>query len=395
MESLRAFWQSVQGLVLDRREQTKDFEPPATTVRSPTPDLPPTSRALDSTDAESRFDVDPVAKVAEDVDADAGMPSNDVDPATSHTAVLIPVPEQPRVPDAASGAYSSGPAAEDTNVQMSDTDHDTHFQPFSPFLEDAASRLPLDPQGGHLPSPEASHDAISWLTSAFGMDAMDLPPAEMAMDRFAPGRAASSQNRSSRTDFCSAITDIFTSPLKRISSMQQVPLAQANAPATTHQEFGTRLAPQVLEDFMTHTTSNAMPFSGWPTAGEDAGAFIASILKSPPLEHFSSTIPSTLVNPFNSRPLISPRSRPPSDDDLKVRRMLQRARAQSKPPPPPTLESFIFNSPDNTLASDLKEYLEPMQRKGSITEYLGTYWVLYLFLRVSHTSLIATIRPRS
>ena len=95
--------------------------------------------------------------------------------------------------------------------------------------------------------------------------------------------------------------------------------------------------------------------------------------------------PRWLSSEFSSggssgRPLI-PLS-PASKEDETVIDMIERARASIDDIGPPDLMEFLLDNPKNTLSVDLKKFLEPVRKSKGTSEFLATYWVLYLLLRV-------------
>lgn len=73
---------------------------------------------------------------------------------------------------------------------------------------------------------------------------------------------------------------------------------------------------------------------------------------------------------------------PPSQRDREVSTIIDRARANIESVGPPTLVDFLFDNPKNTLSIDLKKLLEPVRQRRRTSEFLATYWVLYLLFRV-------------
>lgn len=74
---------------------------------------------------------------------------------------------------------------------------------------------------------------------------------------------------------------------------------------------------------------------------------------------------------------------PASQQDQLVHEIIERARANIDDIGPPNLLEFLLHNPRNTLSVDLKNYLEPVRKAKGTSEYLATYWVLYLLMRVS------------
>lgn len=78
---------------------------------------------------------------------------------------------------------------------------------------------------------------------------------------------------------------------------------------------------------------------------------------------------------------------PPLPEDTYVHEIIERARSNAVSRrmllDAPTLADFLVDNPTNVLSADLKKYLEPVRRSRRTAEYLGTYWVSYLLLRVS------------
>jgi hypothetical protein len=48
----------------------------------------------------------------------------------------------------------------------------------------------------------------------------------------------------------------------------------------------------------------------------------------------------------------------------------------------PSIREFLLDQTENTFSTDIKSYLEPIKRTRNTSEFLATYWVLYLLLRV-------------
>lgn len=82
---------------------------------------------------------------------------------------------------------------------------------------------------------------------------------------------------------------------------------------------------------------------------------------------------------------------PPLPRDRPLHNIIERASKNPAAIGPPTLVDFLFDNPTNTLSVDLKKYLAPVQKARRTSEFLATYWVLYLFLRVSRV----THKPRA
>ncbi|KAJ3462290.1 hypothetical protein MRS44_007076 [Fusarium solani] len=72
---------------------------------------------------------------------------------------------------------------------------------------------------------------------------------------------------------------------------------------------------------------------------------------------------------------------PPLPRDRPLHNIIERASKNPAAIGPPTLVDFLFDNPTNTLSVDLKKYLAPVQKVRRTSEFLATYWVLYLFLR--------------
>lgn len=81
---------------------------------------------------------------------------------------------------------------------------------------------------------------------------------------------------------------------------------------------------------------------------------------------------------------------PPLPQDMYVHEIIEKARSNTLSRrmllDAPTLADFLVDNPTNVLSADLKKYLEPVRRSRRTAEYLGTYWVSYLLLRVSFLS---------
>ncbi|KAM5353391.1 hypothetical protein ACJ41O_000041 [Fusarium nematophilum] len=72
---------------------------------------------------------------------------------------------------------------------------------------------------------------------------------------------------------------------------------------------------------------------------------------------------------------------PPLPKDKPLHGIIERASKNPDSIGPPTLVDFLFDNPRNSLSVDLKTYLAPMRRTRRTSEFLATYWVLYLLLR--------------
>jgi hypothetical protein len=68
--------------------------------------------------------------------------------------------------------------------------------------------------------------------------------------------------------------------------------------------------------------------------------------------------------------------------DVFLHDMIQRASQNPESIGPPVLIDFLVDNKQNSLSTDLKAYLEPVRKARRTSEYLATYWVLYLLLRV-------------
>uniref|UniRef100_A0A0D2YE18 BZIP domain-containing protein n=1 Tax=Fusarium oxysporum (strain Fo5176) TaxID=660025 RepID=A0A0D2YE18_FUSOF len=68
--------------------------------------------------------------------------------------------------------------------------------------------------------------------------------------------------------------------------------------------------------------------------------------------------------------------------DVLLHDMIQRASQNPESIGPPVLIDFLVDNKQNSLSTDLKMYLEPVRKTRRTSEYLATYWVLYLLLRV-------------
>ncbi|KAH6677854.1 hypothetical protein F5X68DRAFT_264014 [Plectosphaerella plurivora] len=67
--------------------------------------------------------------------------------------------------------------------------------------------------------------------------------------------------------------------------------------------------------------------------------------------------------------------------DESVRPIIERAKQSPHSIGPPTLEDFLFDNPRNTLSTDLKTFLSPVRQARNVSEFLATYWLLYLLFR--------------
>ncbi|KAF5973531.1 hypothetical protein FBULB1_8277 [Fusarium bulbicola] len=67
--------------------------------------------------------------------------------------------------------------------------------------------------------------------------------------------------------------------------------------------------------------------------------------------------------------------------DVLLHNMIQRASQNPESIGPPVLIDFLVDNKQNSLSTDLKTYLEPVRKTRRTSEYLATYWVLYLLLR--------------
>lgn len=76
---------------------------------------------------------------------------------------------------------------------------------------------------------------------------------------------------------------------------------------------------------------------------------------------------------------------PQSPEDQQIQSIIERARNHNIRLDSPTLADFLCENPDNILSMAIKHYLEPVRRTRRTIEFLATYWVLYLLLRVSIT----------
>lgn len=90
---------------------------------------------------------------------------------------------------------------------------------------------------------------------------------------------------------------------------------------------------------------------------------------------------------------------PPCKDDELIHDMMERARSSMDQVGPPSLLEFLIDNPRNTLSMDLKKFLEPVRTGKGTSEFLATYWVLYLLLRVctsykrAHHHIMALANP--
>ncbi|KXJ85364.1 hypothetical protein Micbo1qcDRAFT_210029 [Microdochium bolleyi] len=93
---------------------------------------------------------------------------------------------------------------------------------------------------------------------------------------------------------------------------------------------------------------------------------------------------------------------PPQSGDENIHDIVERARAHPGAIVPPSIMSFLFDTPGNTLSTDLKALLAPIRQSRSTSEFLATYWVLYLLVRwlvlrseEAYQSLPVWLRPTS
>lgn len=78
---------------------------------------------------------------------------------------------------------------------------------------------------------------------------------------------------------------------------------------------------------------------------------------------------------------------PDTMGDQRFQFIIEQARSQHVRLNAPTLTDFLSEDPHNILSMGIKEYIEPVRRARRTIEFLGTYWVLYLLLRVSHSPI--------
>ncbi|KAF4341631.1 bZIP transcription [Fusarium beomiforme] len=67
--------------------------------------------------------------------------------------------------------------------------------------------------------------------------------------------------------------------------------------------------------------------------------------------------------------------------DKFLHEMIKRASQNPESIGPPVLIDFLVDNKKNSLSTDLKAYLEPVRKARRTSEYLATYWVLYLLFR--------------
>lgn len=103
------------------------------------------------------------------------------------------------------------------------------------------------------------------------------------------------------------------------------------------------------------------------------------------MEHFDDFYSACIGQYF---PPMSPPSFPPAMSfptllgDEGIHTIIERAKENPGSVGPPTLEDFLFDNPRNTLSTDLKNYLAPVRQTRKVSEFLATYWVIYLLFRV-------------
>lgn len=155
----------------------------------------------------------------------------------------------------------------------------------------------------------------------------------------------------------------------------------------------------------------------WSPGGQPFSSFLLSPLRGSPIPGGHNTLrqPSPIASsalsiknmmellgvdfgewlPLSSQSLSEPAARgnlqsralplnrnPPSPQDREVSAIIDQARANIGSIGPPTLVDFLFDNPKNTLSIDLKKLLEPVRQRRRTSEFLATYWVLYLLFRV-------------
>jgi hypothetical protein len=86
---------------------------------------------------------------------------------------------------------------------------------------------------------------------------------------------------------------------------------------------------------------------------------------------------------------------PDTPRDERIQSIIKRAQAQGTRLGPPTLADFLCENPDNVLSMAIKHYLEPVRVTRRLMEFLATYWVLYLILRVSYWTPCVMMHLRS
>ncbi|CAG9977390.1 unnamed protein product [Clonostachys byssicola] len=96
--------------------------------------------------------------------------------------------------------------------------------------------------------------------------------------------------------------------------------------------------------------------------------------------------PSATPLNLDASPWTGPKSvpvllHPPLLGDEALHSIIDRARVNMQAIGPPNLIDFLLDNPSNTLSMDLKEFLQPIKESRRTSEFLATYWVLYLFLR--------------
>jgi hypothetical protein len=77
---------------------------------------------------------------------------------------------------------------------------------------------------------------------------------------------------------------------------------------------------------------------------------------------------------------------PDTPEDERIQHIIKRAQALGTRLDQPTLSDFLCENPENALSMGIKHYLEPVRKTRRIIEFLATYWVLYLLLRVGFSS---------
>lgn len=74
---------------------------------------------------------------------------------------------------------------------------------------------------------------------------------------------------------------------------------------------------------------------------------------------------------------------PPLPCDYHLHQILNAARAHVCDIGPPTIADFLLDDSPNPLSRQLKLYKDPLKKKNKPFEFFASYWILYLFFRVS------------
>ncbi|UPL02161.1 hypothetical protein LCI18_013095 [Fusarium solani-melongenae] len=74
---------------------------------------------------------------------------------------------------------------------------------------------------------------------------------------------------------------------------------------------------------------------------------------------------------------------PPPPCDYQLHQILNAARAHVCDIGSPTIADFLLDESPNPLSRQLKLYKDPLKKKNKPFEFFASYWILYLFFRVS------------